>query len=317
MVRAGYQAERGRRLPLHVLETASVIPDSRLPRLSLGIEAGGVPYAVVVNDVPVWADRLGHAATIDGFPVLEWLVPGANTLEIRLGLSIEPNAISAGSVDVELRCDLDGDDSPLALTSLSLSPTTVGGAPAGRFAIEGAPGNQSLAATPTGDIVIEPIRLGSGSTSADRRVLRTIQLPWRWPRWRHFDAPTIIASGRTQASLEESYRQMWNLLRANDRARLVEFLAVKVAELVAANPKDRRHIEPILGLEDCLDDPEMALKPLTLESTRLEIAGGGSLARLVDARGNGPIVFVHRDGLMSICLDTMFCMGSSGWVLVR
>lgn len=285
-----------------------------LPRLSLHIEAAGVPYSVVVNDVPVWSDPRGRAAAIDSLPVVEWLASGGNSLGVRIGAPVDPDPAASARVEAALRISLDG-EAPILLTSLTVTETAVDGAPAGRFVIEGPVGNRSVVPAATGTIVVEPIRLDS--VPSGRSASRAIELPWQWPRWRYLDAPTIMASARTRASLEASYRQLWNLLQANDRAGLATMLGAKVSELVGAYPEDRKHIEPILGLEGWLDDPDMTVKPLVLESSQLEIIGDGKLARLVDRRGNGPLAFVSRDGLLSNYLDTIFCLAGSGWLLVR
>ena len=292
-----------------------MIGDPNPPRIGIHLEAGGAPFTVLVNGAPVWQDSRGRATILENLPILEWLTPGENTFDLQL---TPPDAGEDGATAsglLTLRVDPESGADRIELARLEVSPSSGGGSAPGRFHLLESEPPSRLEPSDSGEIRVDPVQFRRNGRTATGS--RTVSLPWRWPRWTFFDAPDILATTRTREDLTLQYRALWNLLSNRDTAGLRQFLATKVRELVAAHPEDRRFIEPILGLETWLNDAEMELRPLALERFQLEVVGNGKLARLVDGRGQGPIVFVRRDGMLSSYIDAMFCLGSGGWTLVR
>src|SRR5262249_48079544 len=145
---------------------------------------------------------------------------------------------------------------------------------------------------------------------------RSVTFPWRGARWRHLDAPVLAASAAGRDGLAEQDRVFGGLLRNRHRVGVARLFDVKGFRVTAGHPEDVRHIAPILGLERWLDDPEVELRPVPLDRCRLEIAGNGRVARLVDERGRAPIVIARRDGMFANYIEAWFSRGSAGWVLV-
>ncbi len=274
------------------------------PYYTLEIQSAGCQYDVRVNDVSIARDTEGLASTTE-YPVSQYVLTGENAVSLRLKARDGGAEFSERSrCRATLFCREDGASQAARerLTSLEFT---------------GAAARTGRGVEPSPDLPDQPPP--TAETADDGAVLarRVVTLETPFPQWLWLTAQPLEATPDTRRQLEAVYRQLWGLLRTDQRDALNTLSSVKAQELSAAYYLTPAQARAWVGFEPMLDDPEAVLDELDFDGLELEIFGQGRLAHLADEEGDGPIVFTDKDQTIGRYIRTSFCRTPSGWTLIR
>jgi hypothetical protein len=284
-----------------------------------------------LNDVPLLRDVTGEAQSFD-IPVNEWLFQGANPLQIHLHPLENGAALSKGAtLDLCWAHKLSREPAH-QLTELGevhwqpdTSPThehaghthALAGAATDHMHEEEDDLEDSvpLLAIP-GQLESMACGFRPPTSLPDKSILITSRLPLPppWPVCPWARSAALPDNGGTHHAISGMIRTLHHSLRLGGWEQP---LKTRRAAIMAAYYLGSDEVDAALGFPPLLKAPEWQLDPLPETPLKLEIAGGGRLARLINpATGETPLILTSSKARLTAAINAWWLFAGE-WLLVR
>ncbi|MGH9900493.1 MAG: hypothetical protein ACRD68_01500, partial [Pyrinomonadaceae bacterium] len=147
---------------------------------------------------------------------------------------------------------------------------------------------------------------------------RLVRLETPFPRWVWLSSEIIADTPQTRAALIFAYRQFWEQLNLKNVGEVRRLTAAKARELAAAYYITEADAHDRIEFQQHMADPDLTLHPFSEDGLRLEVFGNKRLARLVDANGDSPVIFVMTDRSLAFYMNMVYCnTAGDGWLQIR
>ncbi|HEV7403995.1 MAG TPA: hypothetical protein VGO11_13740 [Chthoniobacteraceae bacterium] len=285
------------------------------PLFSVAVHGRGAPVALRVNDVPVFQEA-GAASFHVTLPINEWLFQGVN--ELRLETAAGPGAAPGAEARLSYRQLRQPLKNAVPLDTLQCEPT---GEPAGgesrgaAFTTEAGP---PPIVQPGEPAEFEVRRLPArGGPGGPRSVAASFTLPRPWPVCPWAEGALLTEQINLKYSLRQFLQELWGCLARRDLAAIMKVAAVRASSLETAYHLNAHEVEEALLFPRLLQSPDWQMAPFRDEEWRLETAGHGRLARLVEeASGESPLRLVNQNEKLEAVVDAWWAF-TYRWLLMR
>lgn len=297
------------------------------PVFRLSLRAAQCVLEVRLNDVPVFGDVTGAALSLD-IPINEWLFQGPNEIQVLLSPLEEGGAYGdQAQIEVILQHKFSRDAVRNATEVGVLRWQRERGPVPGPMITEDSVPQEKTGAQDLHDEdapllalpgqaeeltwrVGEPQKLKNKSI----RISTSLMLPPPWPGCPWKRGQLLPADSRTLFAVQGLLRAYHQRLQHGGHD---DFLKLRRAALEAAYYLPPAEVDDALGFPPLLQRKDWRLEPLPEKGLKLELAGGGRLARLLDeGTGEGPLILVNEAAGVSAALDAWW-MFDGEWKLIR
>lgn len=297
------------------------------PVFRLAVRSSQCMVELRVNDVPVFCEVTGTALSLD-LPLNEWLFQGMNVIQVLLSPLEEGSAFgSEAAIEATLQHKFARDSvrnvSDIGVLQWKTEPELPHGhlgfeEPAGPDSdplLEDADEDAPLLALP-GQAEELNWRIGSPKKLRNKsvRISSILLLPPPWPACPWARSQSLPDDPRTLFAVQGLVRAYHQRLQFGGYEDLVN---LRRQALEAAYYIHGEDADEALGFPALLKRSEWVLQPLPEQGLRLELAGQGRLARLLDeSTAESPLVLVNESEGVAAVLDAWW-MFNGEWLLVR
>lgn len=272
-------------------------------RFSLDLHLNAVACDIQVNDVPVFRNYSTDRANVD-LPVSEFMVPGRNTVTIRVMTDVSEGGMSATLARATLRATpYQGSD------WRDLMAVVTGARPAEI-------GDSSVQAEAT---LLGPASAQTARFDGQRALLyvtRSVDLKAAIPNWEWLGAPTLDAD-KSLESLRHWYKWLVGMIVERNSPALREVMHKKAQDLATAFNISSDMALKEIGLAEAVVNPALRLEPINWDALTIELAGNRRLARLYDPREGTVVQFQDVDSELYFGYDFWVCRGARTWEICR
>lgn len=258
---------------------------------------------ITINDVPVIRNYSGKRLNMQ-YPVSDFIVPGANTLQIRTLLEDSESGASATRATATLQA-----------TSYETSVWT------DLFSVQtrALPGTEGEATTETSTTALGTALPQTSDYDRDGGVYlttRTIHLEAQVPAWNWARSSEITKSPETLELLRRWYMAYHEAVRRRDFESIAGSLTEKTSELAIAHNLSPDVVAFEIALLRKMERPDLALVEVDWDNTRMALGAGNRLARLYHPRSGTIIRYVDSDQLRH-SFDFWVRRDGASWKIAR
>lgn len=262
----------------------SVKMDETRRHYGVRIASSGYKSRVMVNDVPVFDDRLGFGGVVT-IPINKWIRHGANQVSAQLLPLVSAARADQREFSAQVTAQVAGSDVERgAVIATLLRPHAEG--------------------LPNGPIEISQV------------FLADVTFPeWAWFRSRRLD---LIAKELT--SLQAQVQRVHSLMAQEDIDALLSLFAERISETAAANYEtiEEQRAASRRELAAFTTSIYLRLQPLDMETAQLRLYGTNRLVLLETVQGHSPIAYQSEDGAVRGYVPLIFRRTDEGtWVVTR